>query len=112
MVDHTQSAVLKSFYVVLPEGVSLSVQVKPGSAHPGLGGVAGERLRIKVAARAVEGQANEALRELLCEIFHVPKSCIKITRGATARDKTVLVRGEPAALVKLLEAQLSGGRDT
>ncbi|HEY9870517.1 MAG TPA: DUF167 domain-containing protein [Candidatus Obscuribacterales bacterium] len=103
---------MKSFYVVLPEGVSLSVQVKPGSTHPGLGGVAGERLRIKVAAGAVEGQANEALRELLSAILHVPKSSITITRGATARNKTVMVRGEPQALVKLLESQLSGGRDT
>ena len=112
MLDHRQIAIVKSFYVVSKEGVSLTVQVKPGSSRAGLAGVTDGRLRVRVCARAVEGQANQALCDLLCQLLNVPKSCVTITRGVRSRDKTVFVQGDAQALLSKLNSTLSADRDT
>ncbi len=92
--------------------MSLTVQVKPGSSRAGLAGISDARLRVKVCARAIEGQANEALVELFCELLRLPKSCVTITRGAKSRDKTVFIQGDPQAVLSILNARLSADRDT
>lgn len=107
MVDHRQIAIVKSFYVVFKEGVSLTVQVKPGASRTGLAGVTDGRLRVKVCARAQEGQANEALCEFFCNFFGLPKSCVTITRGARSRDKTIFIQAEPQGILSKLNGALS-----
>jgi len=112
MVDHRQIPIVKSFYVVSKQGISLTIQVKPGSARAGLAGVTEGRLRVRVCARTVEGQANQALCELLCELLSVPKSCVSITRGARSRDKTVFIQGDAQAVLDKLNTRLSADQDT
>jgi uncharacterized protein YggU (UPF0235/DUF167 family) len=46
-----------------------------------------------VAAPAVEGRANEALRRLLAKQLRVPRSSVTIVRGHRSRDKVVEVDG-------------------
>lgn len=45
--------------------------------------------KIKVRALAMEGKANEAMIKLLAEYFDVPKSRIRIDKGALSRNKIV-----------------------
>ena len=47
------------------------------------------RLRVHITAAPVDGAANDAVIRALADYFDVPKSQIKIIRGATSRNKVV-----------------------
>ena len=102
---------MKSVYVVVSGGISLSLRVAPGASQSGLNGVAEDRLRIRLCAPAIEGRANLALIEFLSRQLGLPKSCITITRGQKGRDKTVMLAGDSGLLAARLEALISGDRD-
>ena len=75
--------------------MQFTVRVKPGSRKGPLvehGSTSdGDVLTVFVQQRAVDGQANAAVIELLAKHFGVPKSRIEIVRGHTARHKVVHV---------------------
>ena len=48
-----------------------------------------EKLRVHITAAPVDGAANDAVIRALADYFDVPKSQIKIIRGATSRNKVV-----------------------
>ena len=50
------------------------------------------RLHIKIAAKAIDGKANEALIEYLCDLFDLSKSCFEIIKGASAPFKVIQIR--------------------
>lgn len=80
----------------------LELHVQPGARRSEVAGLHGERLKIRLAARAVEGAANEALREFLADALHAAKRDVTIERGAASRQKTVSVAGAvrtPEALI-------------
>lgn len=90
-------------------GVLLLVHVEPGSSRPGLAGVRGGRLELRVRAPAIGGKANEAARELLAELLGVSPSCVALVKGATTRSKSFLVRGASAqALCRRLHVAEGG----
>jgi uncharacterized protein (TIGR00251 family) len=73
--------------------VTLALHVQPGAARSGWAGRFGERaLKLRLAAPAVDGRANEACVRFLAEAFAVPPSQVQILRGQTGRDKTVEIR--------------------
>lgn len=45
--------------------------------------------RLHVTAAPVDGAANDVVVKMMAEYFKIPKSCVKIVRGATARDKII-----------------------
>lgn len=97
------------------EGVSLTVRLTPRGGRDALDGVetlADGRFVLKARVRAAptEGEANAALILLLSGELRLPRSQIAIVAGASARLKTVLLRGEPRALVSALETRIHGGR--
>ena len=49
-------------------------------------------IKVKVTAQPVENKANKALIELLSKKIKVPKTMIEIVKGATSKDKTVLIK--------------------
>ena len=80
----------------------LELHVQPGAKRSEVAGLHGGRLKVRLAARAVGGAANEALVELLADLLGAPKRGVVIEAGAASRQKRVSVRGaarEPAALV-------------
>lgn len=89
-------------YIVVREGIKVNLHVQPGGSRSSLAGIFNDRLKIRLAARAVEGEANRALYQFLSDQFLLPKSCISITHGLSSRDKTVLIKGDPQVLVKRL----------
>lgn len=58
-----------------------------------MSGLHGERLKVRLAARAVDGAANAALLELLAEKFGAPRRGVVIEAGETSRRKRVSVAG-------------------
>jgi len=71
----------------------LSLRVSPGARKSAVVGRYGERWKIRVAAPAESGRANEALIELLGKTLGVARSQLRVVTGAGARDKIVEVRG-------------------
>ena len=83
-------------------GVSLAVAVTPRASRTELAGVSDGRLRVRVAAPPVEGAANEELVRFLAKALGLPRAAVTVSAGASARRKTVVVRGVPAAAVRRL----------
>ena len=50
-------------------------------------------LKIRVTAKPVEGQANEALVALLSKELRMPKSAIVIKQGLTSKNKLIEIIG-------------------
>lgn len=67
--------------------------MQPGAKRTEAAGLHGGRLKIRLAARAVEGAANEALVAFLAEAFGVAKREVRIVAGETSRQKRVSVAG-------------------
>lgn len=86
------------------ERLILELHVQPGARRTEVAGLHGERLKIRLAARAVEGAANEELREFLAEAFQVGKRDVHIEAGARSRQKRVSVSGARRAPESLLSA--------
>jgi uncharacterized protein YggU (UPF0235/DUF167 family) len=59
-------------------------------------------LIVAVAARAVEGRANEAVRRALAEAFGVRARDVVIVSGERSRDKIVEVDADPLLLAGYL----------
>ncbi len=71
----------------------LALHVQPGSKRSEVVGLVDRVLRVRVAARAQDGKANEALIDLLAALLGLPKSRIRILHGLAARKKVVAVQG-------------------
>lgn len=82
-----------------PDGIQLDLRVTPRASRAAVGGQHGERLIVRVNAPPVDGAANDAVRAALAEALGVGRAAVTLVRGETARDKTVAVAGDPAALL-------------
>lgn len=73
----------------------ISVQVKPGSRKaPQVENLADGSYLVHVGQRAVGGQANVGLIDVLAKHFGVTKAKVSIKSGHTARIKRVLIDKE------------------
>ena len=75
----------------------LELHVQPGASRTEISGLHGERLKIRLAARAVEGAANEALVAFIAGLFQVRNRDVRIESGAASRQKRVSVLGARGA---------------
>lgn len=53
----------------------------------------GDRVLVKVRAKATDGKANAAVEKLVARALGVPSSRCRIVRGATSREKCLRVDG-------------------
>jgi uncharacterized protein len=97
---------LTPFWRALPDGVAVAVKVQPKSRRPGLHGATasadGERLRIGVTEAAEAGRANNAACAALAKALGLAPSAVRLTSGATSREKTLHVAGDPDDLAARL----------
>ncbi len=77
----------------VPGGVTLAVRVTPRARKNEIVGVAGDALKLKLAAPPVEGAANASLCAFLAEKLGVRKSAVTLIAGQTSRQKVVRVEG-------------------
>lgn len=82
----------------------LELHVQPGAKRTEVAGLHDGRLKVRLAARAVDGAANEALIEFLAGLLRARKQDIRIESGVTSRRKRVSVIGARHAPEVLLSA--------
>ena len=70
----------------------IEVRVQPGARRNEVTRHGGE-LRVRVTAPAERGKANEAVVALLAERLGLPKSALRVMRGASSRRKTIEING-------------------
>ena len=67
--------------------------MQPGASRSEFAGRHGERIKVRLAARAVDGKANAALVEFLAQHYRVPKRNVRIESGLKSRRKRVVIDG-------------------
>ncbi|MDH5741603.1 MAG: DUF167 domain-containing protein, partial [Nitrospira sp.] len=72
-------------------GAILAVHVQPNAARTECVGVHGDALKIRLAARPVDGAANDELIRFIAERCAVPHAYVQIQTGAEARRKRLSV---------------------
>lgn len=71
------------------EGLIVNIKISPNSSKNEII-KDGEIFKIKITAQPIEGKANKALIEFLSKTFKIPKTSIKILKGETSKEKTIL----------------------
>ena len=71
----------------------LDLHVQPGASRSEFAGRHGDRIKVRLAARAVDGKANEALAGFLAAHFGVPRRNVRIAAGLKSRRKRVVIEG-------------------
>ena len=71
----------------------LELHVQPGAKRSEFAGMHGDRVKVRLAAPAVEGKANEALVEFLAGHYGVPRRNVRIAAGLKSRRKRVVIDG-------------------
>ncbi len=87
--------------------MTVTVVAKPGSKSPGLSWD-GSHLVIRVRERAIEGKANEAVRNALAKALDIAPSRVALVRGARSKEKLFAVSGLTRAGIDAKLAQLPG----
>lgn len=84
---------------------SLAIKLQPGASVDRIDGwdtdPSGRAvLKVRVRARPIEGQANEALMKFLAHALDVPKSAVVLARGSQSRLKMVEIAGLDDAVLR------------
>lgn len=82
----------------------LRVHVQPGATRTEVAGPHGDCLKIRLAARAIEGEANACLIAFLADSLGVAKRAVSIEAGASSRRKRVAI-SSPARGAEALWSQ-------
>ena len=94
---------VSSCYDLQLDGILLRVGVVPGASKTQVKELAGDTLRIRVAAPPIDGRANLALLQFLARIFGVKKSDVELVSGDKSRAKKVKIYGvEPDQVEQLI----------
>jgi uncharacterized protein (TIGR00251 family) len=77
--------------------------VVPRASRSRVVGVHADSLKVQLAAPPVDGEANQALCDLMAKLLGVPKRAVQIQRGERSKHKTVMVSGvTPEQVLSLL----------
>ncbi len=90
-------------------GIRLVVRVTPRGGRDAVEGVGADadgvpHIKLRVAAAPVDGDANAAVEKLLAKWLGVAKSSVEVVAGLMARQKTVMVDGDPVQLLRRCQA--------
>ena len=82
----------------------LKLRIVPNAKRDEVTGEHGDAVKIKIAAPALEGKANEAVVEFLAERLRVHRREITLIAGEKSRDKVVEIASldAPEAKTRLL----------
>jgi uncharacterized protein len=69
------------------------LRVAPAATRGGVVGRQGEAWKVRVAAPAEAGRANDAVVRLLAETLAIPRADVRLVSGHAARDKIVELAG-------------------
>jgi len=74
-------------------GVVFSAKIVPGASRTCIGGLLDDKLKIKIAAAAKKGKANQCLREFLAGQLGVRNRDVRIVSGQRRPVKDVQITG-------------------
>jgi uncharacterized protein (TIGR00251 family) len=77
----------------LPPTARLLLRIVPNAKRSEFVGRQGNALKVKIAAPALEGRANEELVKFLAEALGVGRRDVTLLRGEKSRDKFVQIVG-------------------
>ncbi len=73
------------------EGIVVNLRISPNAKKNEII-KDGEIIKVKITALPIDGKANKALVEYLSKNFKIPKTSIKILKGETSKEKTILFK--------------------
>jgi len=73
------------------DDLRIEVTVQAGARHDAANGIHNARLRLRIAAPAVDGKANRRLQDWLSAEFKVAKNRVRLLRGECSRLKSFLI---------------------
>lgn len=73
------------------DGIVITLKISPNASKNEII-KSEEGLKVKITAQPIDGKANKALIEYLSKQFKVPKTSIKILKGETSKEKTLLIK--------------------
>jgi len=76
------------------------VKAIPNAARDAITGWIGGALKVKIHAPALDGRANEALRELMARELGLPRGAVEVVHGSRSRSKVLEIRGLTPAEVR------------
>ena len=96
----------------MPDGLHVAILLSPRARSDRLLGIVataegGRAVKASVTAPARDGQANEALLQLLARAWRLPRRDLSIAVGAASRQKTVRVGGDSHQLLAKLSAEIA-----
>lgn len=80
----------------------LHVLIQPRASKDEIVGLHGGRLKIRLKAAPVDGEANQYLIGYLSKAFKLPKKAICVTKGQTNRLKTLSIQSLAEVPAQLL----------
>jgi len=91
------------------DGLLLAVRLTPKGGRDAIDGIARRAdgrvvLKARVRPAAEDGAANAALRALVADRLRLAASTVTLVSGATSREKTLMIAGDPARLAGALAA--------
>jgi len=86
-----------SAYRWIGPDLEISLRAQPGARTTEVQGIHGEAIKIRIAARPIEGAANEALLQFLAEALRVPRRRCVLVSGETGRQKRVRIEAPERA---------------
>lgn len=93
-----------------PEGIIINIKISPNSSKNEII-TDGSIIKIKISAPPVDGKANKALIEFLSKNFKIPKTSIKILKGETSKEKTILFTTSDKEKLNLLNKTFNQGKN-
>ena len=78
----------------------IRLRVVPNARRSEVVGEYGEAVKLKIAAPAVDGKANEALLQFVADHLGVSRRAVELISGEKSRDKAVAVEGLDSATVR------------
>jgi uncharacterized protein len=78
----------------------LRLRIVPNAKRSEVMGPHGDAIKLKIAAPALEGKANEELVQFLTEKLGVPRRSVTLVSGEKSRDKIVAIEGLEEAVAR------------
>lgn len=87
------------------DGLIVNIKISPNSKKNEIINE-GDFTKIKIKAQPIDGKANKALIEFLSKNFKIPKTSIKILKGETSKEKTILFETQDEEKITKLKETL------
>ena len=92
-MTRTETEPRQTTYALRQEGdvLFLTIHAQPGTRQTAFAGQHGDALKVRIAAPAQDGRANQELLRFLADEFAVPLSAVTLLAGESARHKRLRI---------------------